>query len=67
MFPPYQIAPVVRQQAIDAYPQLVQVMDKLTPLLTDATMQRLNYEVDGKKREPVDVAKEFLQQNNLIP
>jgi osmoprotectant transport system substrate-binding protein len=30
-------------------------------------MQRLNYEVDGKKREPAEVAKEFLQQNGLIP
>jgi osmoprotectant transport system substrate-binding protein len=67
LFPPYQIAPVVRQQALDAYPKLAEALNKLAPLLTDATMQRLNYEVDGKKREPADVAKEFLQQNGLIP
>lgn len=66
LFPPYQIAPVVRQQAIDANPKMVEVLNKLAPLLSDATMQRLNYEVDGKKREPADVAKEFLQQNGLI-
>ncbi len=66
LFPPYQIAPIVRQQAIDAYPKLAEVLNRLAPLLTDATMQRLNYEVDGKKREPADVAKEFLQQNGLI-
>lgn len=66
LFPPYQIAPVVRQQAVDANPKLAEVLNKLAPLLTDATMQRLNYEVDGKKREPADVAKEFLQQNGLI-
>lgn len=66
LFPPYQIAPVVRQQAIDVYPRIPEVLNKLAPLLTDATMQRLNFEVDGKKREPADVAKEFLQQNNLI-
>lgn len=66
LFPPYQIAPIVRQQAIDANPQMVELLNKLAPLLTDATMQRLNFEVDGKKREPVDVAKEFLQQNGLI-
>lgn len=63
LFPPYQIAPVVRQQAIDANPKIPEVLNKLAPLLTDAAMQRLNFEVDGKKREPAEVAKEFLQQN----
>jgi osmoprotectant transport system substrate-binding protein len=66
LFPPYQIAPVVRQQALDAYPKIAEVLNKLAPLLTDATMQKLNFEVDGKQREPADVAKEFLQQNGLI-
>lgn len=66
LFPPYQIAPVVRQQAIDANPKITEALNKLAPLLTDETMQRLNYEVDGNKREPADVAKEFLQQNGLI-
>jgi osmoprotectant transport system substrate-binding protein len=66
LFPPYQIAPVVRQQALDANPKIAQVLNRLAPLLTDATMQKLNYEVDGKKREPAEVAKEFLQQNGLI-
>lgn len=66
LFPPYQIAPVVRQQALDANPKIAELLNKLAPLLTDATMQKLNFEVDGKKREPADVAKEFLQQNGLI-
>ncbi|MEZ4533621.1 MAG: hypothetical protein R3D26_01220 [Cyanobacteriota/Melainabacteria group bacterium] len=29
-------------------------------------MQRLNYEVDGKKRSPKAVAREFLQEKGLI-
>lgn len=66
LFPPYQIAPVVRQQALDANPKIAELLNKLAPLLTDATMQKLNFEVDGKKREPADVAKEFLQQNGLM-
>lgn len=66
LFPPYQIAPVVRQQALDAYPTMAEVLNKLAPLLTDATMRKLNFEVDGNKREPAEVAKEFLQQNGLI-
>lgn len=66
LFPPYQIAPVVRQQAIDANPKLTETLNKLAPLLTDSVMQTLNYEVDGNKREPADVAKEFLQKQGLI-
>jgi len=34
-------------------------INALAPKLTDATMQRLNYEVSGKQREPAEVAKEF--------
>jgi osmoprotectant transport system substrate-binding protein len=66
LFPPYQIAPVVRQQALDANPKIADVLNTLAPLLDDATIQRLNFEVDGKKREPADVAKEFLQQKGLV-
>lgn len=66
LFPPYQIAPVVRQQALDAHPQIRDALNRLAPLLTDAVMQRLNYEVSGKKREPADVAREFLEQSGLI-
>lgn len=66
MFPPYQIAPVVRQAVLDANPRVAEVLDALAPKLTDAVMQRLNYEVDGKQREPADVAREFLLAEGLI-
>lgn len=65
-FPPYQIAPVVRQQALDANPKIAEVLNQLAPLLDDETMRRLNFEVDGKKREPADVAHEFLVQQGLV-
>ncbi|NMB89086.1 MAG: quaternary ammonium transporter [Chloroflexi bacterium] len=66
LFPPYQVAPVIRQDVLDANPQIGEVLNALSPKLTDAVMQRLNYEVSGNQREPADVAKEFLQQEGLI-
>jgi osmoprotectant transport system substrate-binding protein len=66
LFPPYQVAPVVRQEALDANPGIRDVLNALAPKLTDATMQRLNYEVSGKQREPAEVAKEFLTQAGLL-
>ncbi len=65
-YPPYQVAPVVRQAVLTAHPDVADILSKVAPLLTDATMQRLNNEVSGKKREPADVAKEFLISEKLL-
>lgn len=66
LYPPYQVAPVVRQAALDANPELAELLNRLAPLLTDATMQRLNNEVSGSGREPADVAREFLTAQGLL-
>jgi osmoprotectant transport system substrate-binding protein len=66
LFPPYQVAPVVRQEVLDKNPAIRDTLNTLSPKLTDATMQRLNYEVSGKQREPAEVAKEFLTQEGLL-
>jgi len=66
LFPPYQVAPVVRQEALDANPKVREILNTLAPKLTDGTMRRLNYEVSGKQREPAEVAKEFLTQAGLL-
>ncbi len=66
MFPPYQVAPVVRQDVLDANPEVADTLNQLAPLLTNETMQQLNYEVSGNGREPEDVAREFLVQEGLI-
>jgi osmoprotectant transport system substrate-binding protein len=66
MFPPYQIAPVVRKEILDAFPEVESTLNTLSALLTDGVMQELNYEVSGKQREPAEVAREFLTQAGLI-
>ena len=66
LFPPYQVAPVVRQAALEANPGLAEALNAVAPLLTDETMQRLNYEVSGNQQEPADVAKAFLTEAGLL-
>ena len=66
LFPPYQIAPVVRQDALDANPGLAAALNQLSPLLTDSVMQQLNYAVSGEQQEPAAVAREFLVNAGLI-
>ena len=42
------------------------MLDLLAGLVDDATMQRLNFDVDEKKRRPSDVAREFLEGRGLL-
>lgn len=66
LFPPYQVAPVVRQSALDANPELAETLNALAPLLTNETMQRLNFEVSGNQQEPADVARDFLTEEGML-
>lgn len=66
LFPPYQIAPVVRQEALDANPGIADALNQLSPLLNDGVMRQLNYAVSGEQQEPADVAREFLVNSGLI-
>ncbi len=67
LWPPYHVAPVVRQETLDAYPNLADTLNAVAPLLTDEVMSALNYRVDGPdKEEPADVARSFLQEQGLI-
>jgi osmoprotectant transport system substrate-binding protein len=66
LYPPYQVAPVVRQAVLDANPGIADVLNAVAPLLNDATMQELNNRVTGDGEEPEDVAREFLVENGLL-
>jgi osmoprotectant transport system substrate-binding protein len=64
-FPPYQVAPVVREGVLEENPEIREILNRLSEKITDETMQRLNYEVTGNQREPAEVAREFLSQEGL--
>lgn len=65
-FPPYFAAPVVRADLLEQDPAVADVLNKLAGQLDDTTMASLNYEVDGNKKDPEDVARTFLQENGFI-
>lgn len=65
-FPPYQVAPVVRGDTLQRFPQIATILNPLAPKLTDATMRRLNWRVDGQHEEPADVARDFLARSGLL-
>jgi glycine betaine/choline ABC-type transport system substrate-binding protein len=57
-FPPYDAA-VVYRNATD--PKCAAALESLANTIDDATMRRLNFEVDGRKRRVEDVVRQFLQ------
>jgi osmoprotectant transport system substrate-binding protein len=64
LFPPYYLAPAVRQAALN--PKVEEAANKVSALLNNEIMRTLNAEVEVKKEEPRDVAKAFLKSKGVI-
>lgn len=64
-FPPYEAVPVIREQALDEHPEIRPALDELGGKISDAEIRRLNYEVDGKKSDVKEVARQFLQTRTM--
>jgi len=65
-FPNYALVPVVRTEALEANPELAELLNSLSAQLDDATMQGLNAQVDVDKTPIEDVAAGFLAETGLI-
>jgi glycine betaine/choline ABC-type transport system substrate-binding protein len=65
-FPPYYLTPIVRKDLLDKAPEVADVLNRLAGKIDEATMVRLNSEVDQGKREPRQVAREFLVKLGLV-
>jgi glycine betaine/choline ABC-type transport system substrate-binding protein len=66
-FPPYDAVPVVRRATLEEHPELRATLAQLNGVLNVEAMRQLNYAVDGEKRAPADVAREFLKDKKMVP
>lgn len=66
LFPPYQVAPLLRHETLKKYPVLKNILEKLSNKITSKEMSELNYKVDVEGKSASDVAKEYLIKENLI-
>ncbi|HYI23886.1 MAG TPA: glycine betaine ABC transporter substrate-binding protein, partial [Thermomicrobiales bacterium] len=67
LWPPYNVAPVVRQAILDAWPDIADRFNAVTTSLTNEVLSGLNWRVDGdEKAEPSDVASDYLSENGFI-
>jgi glycine betaine/choline ABC-type transport system substrate-binding protein len=61
-FPPYEAMFVARRSVLEKNAELKQVFAQLAGAISTAEMQKLNYQVDGKGRQPKDVAQEWVAE-----
>lgn len=67
LWPPYNLAPVVRIDVLEANAEIVNLLNAVTTMLADEVLSGLNWRVDGDENaEPADVASEWLTENGLL-
>jgi len=59
-FPPYDAVPVINTATLLRYPELDRAIRTLVGRISASDMQRMNYAVDGQRRDAKAVAREFL-------
>lgn len=67
LWPPYNLAPVVRLDVLEANAEIINILNGVTTTLTDEVLSELNWRVDGDENaEPADVATDFLTENGFL-
>jgi len=64
-WPAYNVAPVLRLDALKGHPQIATILKAVSPLITDVAAQQMNYAVEHDKADPADVAAKFLKAHGL--
>jgi osmoprotectant transport system permease protein len=64
-FPPYEAVYLVRKDSLARVPALSEVLTKLANAISTEEMRKLNYEIDGNKRDTKEVVKEWIKTKGL--
>lgn len=64
-FPPYDAVPIVRPLVFQECSQARAALDRLSGLITASDMRKMNYAVDGEKKDATAVVTKFLRNQDL--
>ena len=64
-FPPYQAVPLVRNEALQRWPQIQVALDALAGKISAEDMRSMNEAIDADHRDPADVVREFRKSKGL--
>ncbi|MCJ1655627.1 osmoprotectant ABC transporter substrate-binding protein [Staphylococcus sp. NRL 16/872] len=65
-FPPYDGSPLATEKLIKDNPEIDKALTKLENKISTKDMQKLNYEADGKGKEPAVIAEEYVKKHNYF-
>lgn len=65
-FESFEAGTIVSKEALENYPELAGVLEKLNGLISEEEMQQMNYEVEVNGKEDKEVAKNFLVREGLL-
>jgi len=65
-FPPYDAVPIVRRATLERHPEIASALQKLSGRITADDMRRMNYAVDGEKKDAALVVKDFLHRSFFL-
>lgn len=65
-FVPYAGVVTLRQETLDEYPAIAEILDPISAELTDEVMIDLNGKVDNDGEDPRDVAEEWLEDQGFL-
>ena len=65
-FPKYNVAPVVTEAVMEAFPAVADLFAPVTAALTDDVLIELNAQVDVDGKDPADVAIAWLRSEGFI-
>ncbi|PTO40217.1 glycine/betaine ABC transporter permease [Enterococcus mundtii] len=66
LFPTYQGAPLMNEDFANEHPEVVAALEKLSGKITEEQMQTMNYQVNVEKKQPAEVARQFLVDQGLV-
>ena len=66
LFPPYQGAPLMKKSLLKKYPELKNILNKLSGQITEAQMSQMNYQTGIQGKPAISVAREFLIKHGYI-
>jgi len=64
-FPPYQAVPLVRNEALQRWPQMLAALNALAGKVSADDMRAMNEAIDAEHRDPAEVVRKFRQAKGL--
>ncbi|MFF2483480.1 glycine betaine ABC transporter substrate-binding protein [Paenibacillus sp. NPDC058071] len=66
IFLPYYAAPLVRNETLEAHPELKEVLNKLSNKVSIEAIREMNRQVDAEEKKPEDVVRAWLKQEGFL-